>query len=98
MRKLVIAAVAAAATLMGAGSASGPAQAITIASPAGLAGAIEDMSGIEEVHCRPGWAHHYPTRWRRADGCGRHHWRVYRHHWRRHHWRRHHWHHRRHWR
>jgi hypothetical protein len=84
MRKLVIAAVAAAATLIGAGSASGPAQAITATGPAGLTAAIEDMSGIEEVHCRPGWRHHHPNRWRRADGCRRHYHRHHRHHHRHH--------------
>jgi hypothetical protein len=47
----------------------------TEASPLGnaaaLSGAAEDLSVIDNVHCRPGWRHHEPNRWRRADGCAR---------------------------
>jgi hypothetical protein len=47
----------------------------TEASPFGdvaaLSGAAEELSVIDNVHCRPGWRHHEPNRWRRADGCAR---------------------------
>jgi hypothetical protein len=47
----------------------------TEASPFGnaaaLSGAAGELSVIDNVHCRPGWRHHEPNRWRRADGCAR---------------------------
>jgi hypothetical protein len=37
--------------------------------------AINDAAGTlqmtEQVHCVPGFAHHYPTSFRRRDGCAR---------------------------
>jgi hypothetical protein len=38
---------------------------------AALSGAVDELSVIDNVHCRPGWRHHEPNRWRRADGCAR---------------------------
>ena len=70
MRKIILS-LAAAAAILTAGSLANRAEAITLGAPAGLAPAIEETSSIEQVHCRPGWRHHYPTRWRRADGCSR---------------------------
>ena len=48
------------------------ADAMTIGTPAGLRGAIEDVTVIDKVHCVPGWLHHnwsvYGPTW---DGCYR---------------------------
>ena len=41
------------------------------ANPSPLNSAVEDTSLVESVHCRVGWRHHNPNRWRRADGCRR---------------------------
>ncbi|MCC6887993.1 MAG: hypothetical protein IT536_05595 [Hyphomicrobiales bacterium] len=98
MRKLFLS-IAAAAALMVTGSLANRAEAFTIGSPAGMQHAIEELSTIEPVHCRPGWRHHRPTQWRRANGClrrgvvvvpGR--WHLRGHSWRGHRWHR--WHHR----
>ena len=69
MRKLFLS-LAAAAAVLTAGSivshadAAGPA-------PAGLNRAIADVAVVDKVHCVPGWRHHTPTRWHRANGCAR---------------------------
>jgi len=70
MRKLFLS-IAAVAALLVTGSFTQRAEAVMIGSPAGMLGAVEDLATIENVHCRPGRRHHYPTRWRRADGCAR---------------------------
>src|SRR5262245_39040450 len=44
-------------------------QASPLANPSVLSGAIDELAVVDNVHCRPGWAHHTPTRWRRANGC-----------------------------
>lgn len=67
VRKLVLAFSAAAAFALAGSSA----HAAPLGNPSALAGAIDEVGGIETVHCRPGWRHHYPTRWRRANGCRR---------------------------
>jgi len=48
-----------------------PAAAAPLGNPDALSSAVAGLSTVDTVHCRPGWAHHSPTRWRRADGCGR---------------------------
>lgn len=77
MRKILLS-LAAAAAMLTAGSLANRAEAITLGAPAGLTPAIEDMAMVDQVHCRPGWQHHRPTRWRRANGCARVGYRVYR--------------------
>ena len=97
MRKLFLSIAAAAALLMS-GSFANRAEAVTIGAPAGLLDAIDEVATIEQVHCVPGWRHHRPTHWRRANGCARRgavivvpRWHHHRHHWRHHHrWHRHH--------
>jgi hypothetical protein len=44
-------------------------EASPLANPSALSGAIDELAVVDNVHCRPGWAHHSPTRWRRANGC-----------------------------
>lgn len=68
MRKIVVALSAAAAFAV---AGFVPANAAPFGSPSGLAAAQEDIATVDVVHCRPGWQHHYPTRWRRANGCRR---------------------------
>jgi hypothetical protein len=46
-------------------------EAAPLGNPAGLSGAVDELAVIDNVHCRPGWRHHNPNRWRRADGCAR---------------------------
>jgi hypothetical protein len=48
-----------------------PAGAVPLGTPNALNAAAEDVALTESVHCTPGWRHHYPTRWRRANGCPR---------------------------
>ncbi len=68
MRKILLA-ISGAALVFAAGVATEPANALT--GPAGLSAAIDNMTALETVHCRPGRRHHVPT-WRyRADGCPR---------------------------
>jgi hypothetical protein len=50
---------------------TGRADAGLLGNPAGLIDAADDLSLIENVHCRPGRWHHNPNRWRRGDGCRR---------------------------
>ncbi len=50
---------------------TGRADAALLGNPAGLIGAADDLSLIENVHCRPGRWHHRPNEWRRGDGCRR---------------------------
>jgi hypothetical protein len=50
-------------------SAAGRTQASPLANPSALSGAIDAIAVVDNVHCRPGSAHHTPTRWRRASGC-----------------------------
>ena len=65
MRKLVSGLVLAAAMAL-----SAPAGAVTVGTSS-LIDALQDLSAVEQVHCRPGWPHHAPTQWRRRDGCAR---------------------------
>jgi hypothetical protein len=67
MRKALLAAVASACL----GAFSYPTEAAPLGNPNALSDAVAGLSTIDTVHCRPGWAHHYPSRWRRADGCVR---------------------------
>jgi hypothetical protein len=69
MRKLVLAATAAAAVIA-AGSWTNRADAMPIRSPAGPRHAIEDADLTVKVHCRWGWPHHL-RRWGWWDGCYR---------------------------
>jgi len=50
---------------------TGPAQSAPFGNVSGMAAALDELDTVETIHCRPGWPHHYPTRWRRANGCGR---------------------------
>ncbi len=68
MRKIIIALSAAAACVLAVFT---PANAVPLGNPGGLAAAQEEIDGIDQVHCVPGWPHHYPTGWRRANGCPR---------------------------
>jgi hypothetical protein len=68
LRSLAVAALAVlAATIL-----TNRADAMTISTPAGLRGAIEDVAVTDKVHCVPGWLHHnwsaYGPTW---DGCYR---------------------------
>ena len=65
---VVITGLAAALSLCGL---TGRADAGLLGNPAGLIDAADDLSLIENVHCRPGRWHHNPNRWRRGDGCRR---------------------------
>jgi hypothetical protein len=58
-------------TAVVAAGAFGGVSAAPLGNPAVLAGAVEETGMIDSVHCRPGWRHHYPRDWRRADGCRR---------------------------
>lgn len=96
MRKLFLS-VAALAAMLVSGSMTQRAEAVTIGSPAGMQGAVDNLAVLDRVHCVPGWPHHYPTNWRRRDGCARGGGVVVPHYgWRRGHWHRHHHHHHRH--
>jgi hypothetical protein len=70
MRKIVLAlsAVAAAVLAVSVGTRT---EAAPLGNPGALSGALEDVSVLDSVHCRPGRRHHRPTNWRRADGCAR---------------------------
>src|SRR5262249_10766667 len=46
-------------------------EASPLMNPTGLSGAVDEIALVDSVHCRPGWRHHNPNRWRRADGCAR---------------------------
>jgi hypothetical protein len=70
MHKLGLAVVSAAA-LLTAGALTDRASALTLGSSAGIPAAIVDLAMVEQIHCRPGRAHHEATRWRRSDGCER---------------------------
>src|SRR5262245_55744996 len=70
MRKVIIA-FSVAAGFGIAASVPQLANAMPIGSPNGMTAAAEELNGLESVHCRPGWRHHVPTSWRRADGCRR---------------------------
>jgi hypothetical protein len=70
MRKTLWALSALAAVAITA-SAANRTEAAPLGNPAGLSGAVDELAIIDSVHCRPGWRHHNPNRWRRADGCAR---------------------------
>ncbi len=70
MRKFVLT-LAAATAVLAATSLANRADAVTIGSQSGVLAAIEDLAPVAKVHCRPRWPHHFPTRWRRANGCPR---------------------------
>jgi len=61
----LVAAVAIAASL------TGRAEASPQFNPSALYGAADELSVVDNVHCRPGWRHHAPTRWRLQNGCRR---------------------------
>jgi hypothetical protein len=69
MRKFFLG-LAAAAAVLTAGSIATRADAAGPA-PVGLNRAIADVAVVDKVHCVPGWRHHTPTNWRRANGCAR---------------------------
>ena len=71
MRKTVLALSALAAVAITA-SAVNYTEASPLVNPAGLSGAVDELAIVDNVHCRVGWRHHNPNRWRRADGCRRH--------------------------
>lgn len=75
MRKLFLT-LAAAAAMLSTGALTPDADAMTIGTPAGLRGAIEDIAVTDQVHCRPRRLHH---RWRGGhptwNGCYRSHYR-----------------------
>ncbi len=58
----------AAATIVAAGFVAKPAAAITLGGADGLRHAVEDTNLVDQVHCRPGWQHHW-NGWRWTDGC-----------------------------
>jgi hypothetical protein len=68
MRKSLIAALAVGG-LLAVGSLQ--AGAVPLGTPNGLAAAAEDLAMTESIHCTPGWRHHVPRSWRRANGCPR---------------------------
>jgi hypothetical protein len=70
MRKTLLGLSALAAVAIAA-SATSRTDASPLVNPAGLAGAVDDVAIVDNVHCRPSWRHHEPNRWRRADGCAR---------------------------
>lgn len=70
MRKTLLALSALAAVAITASAASRT-EASPLVNPAGLADAVDELALVDNVHCRPGRRHHYPNRWRRADGCRR---------------------------
>jgi hypothetical protein len=70
MRKTLWA-VSALAALAITASAAPRTEAAPLGNPAGLSGAVDELAIVDSVHCRPGWRHHNPNRWRRADGCAR---------------------------
>ena len=39
--------------------------------PGGMTSALEQLGGVETVHCTPGKNHHFPTWNYRRDGCKR---------------------------
>jgi hypothetical protein len=70
MRKTLLALSAVAAVAITASAASRT-DASPLVNAAGLSGAVDDLAIVDNVHCRSGWRHHEPNRWRRADGCAR---------------------------
>ena len=70
MRKTLLAISALAAVAITA-SATNRTEAAPLGNPSGLSGAVDELAIVDSVHCRPGWRHHNPNRWRRADGCAR---------------------------
>src|SRR5438552_5020683 len=60
--------IAAAAAFLAAGAVTNRPDAMPLADPAGIRAALEDISVTEQVHCRPGWWHHW---FRPHDGCFR---------------------------
>lgn len=70
MRKTLLAVSALAAMAITA-SGTSRTEASPLVNPAGLSGAVDELALVDNVHCRFGWRHHYPNRWRRADGCAR---------------------------
>jgi hypothetical protein len=70
MRKTLLALSALAAVAITT-SAANRSEASPLVNPTALSGAIDDLALVDNVHCRPGWRHHSPRSWRRADGCVR---------------------------
>lgn len=52
-------------------SVAGRTEASPLGNPTALSGAVDELAMVDNVHCRPGWRHHNPNRWRRGDGCRR---------------------------
>ena len=70
MRKIIIV-LSTAAGFAVMGSVPQTASAVQLGNPSGIAAAQQDIDALDAVHCVPGWPHHYPTSWRRANGCPR---------------------------
>jgi hypothetical protein len=70
MRKTLLALSALAAVAITT-SAANRSEASPLVNPTALSGAIDELNVVDSVHCRPGWRHHNPNRWRRGDGCVR---------------------------
>lgn len=70
MRKTLLA-ISALAAMAITTSGTSRTEASPLVNPAGLSGAVDELALVDNVHCRPGWRHHNPNRWRRADGCAR---------------------------
>ena len=70
MRKTLLALSALAAVAITA-SGTSRTEASPLVNPTGLSGAVDELALVDNVHCRPGWRHHNPNNWRRADGCAR---------------------------
>lgn len=71
MRKLVLT-LAAAGTIVSAGSLANRADAMTAGNPAGIRAALDDVAVTDQVHCRWGWRHHnWWNGWPHWDGCYR---------------------------
>ena len=70
MRKVGLA-IASAVALLTTGALVDRASALTFGNSAGVLAAIGDIAMDQQIHCRPGRAHHEPTRFRRSDGCER---------------------------
>jgi hypothetical protein len=70
MRKALLALSALAAVAISTSGATRT-EASPLVNPTALSGAVDELAIVDNVHCRPGYRHHNPTNWRRADGCAR---------------------------
>ena len=65
MRKLIVVLTIGVGSLVLASAQASP------VAPGGMTSAVEQLGGVEAVHCTPGKRHHVPTWNYRADGCRR---------------------------